>query len=171
MSHQLSHSRLLWLLLAVGSAGLVAVSVALTAWMNLHPCHLCILQRLLFLVLAGLGLAAALAGCRWPGRVAGGLFLLLATSGVAVAGYQSWLQAHPVGGMGCAVGKPGPIELLVEHLGDWMPSLFLATGLCEDEELVVLGLSLANWAALAFAVSLLVAAWAIVRCRKTSDRS
>ena len=153
----------LWFLLAAGCVVLVGGSVAATAWLNLHPCHLCIFQRLLFLVLAGVGLAAGLLGDRPAGRVAGVLFALLAAAGVAVAGYQSWLQAHPVGVIGCGVGKPGVIDTVVDQLGEWLPTLFLATGLCEDQELVVLNLSLANWAAIAFAGCLALAVLAMRR--------
>ena len=153
----------LWFLLAAGCLALVGGSVAATAWLDLHPCHLCIFQRLIFLGLAAAGLVAGLLGGRRAGRVAGALFALLAAAGVAVAGYQSWLQAHPVGVIGCGVGKPGLVETVVDQLGAWLPSLFLATGLCEDEELVVLSLSLANWAALAFAACLTFAVWAVAR--------
>jgi disulfide bond formation protein DsbB len=163
--------RRLWLLLAAGCLGLVGASLALTAWLNLHPCHLCVFQRLLFMGLAALGLVVALVGCRGAGRIAGGLFALLATGGVAVAGYQSWLQAHPVGTIGCGVGRPGLIEGLVEQLGAWLPSLFLATGLCDDPQLIILGLSLANWAGLAFAICLAAAGWAWARCWRSRRKA
>jgi disulfide bond formation protein DsbB len=39
----------------------------------------------------------------------------------------------------------------------------MATGFCADEELVILGLSLANWALVAFTVFLVLAALAIER--------
>ncbi|MBP8902692.1 MAG: disulfide bond formation protein B, partial [Thiobacillaceae bacterium] len=50
---------LLWALLAAGCFALVIGSFGLTAWLDLHPCHLCIFQRLLFMVLAILGALAA----------------------------------------------------------------------------------------------------------------
>ena len=162
-------TRQLWFLLAVGCLGLVLGSIALTAWLDLHPCHLCIFQRLLFMGLAVFGLLAGLLGCRPVARAAGLFVGLIAASGVAVAGYQSWLQVFPVSTISCGASTPGVIETFVEYLGAWLPALFLATGNCADDELVVLGLSLANWAALAFAGSLLVAGWALVRCRGSSS--
>ncbi len=147
----LTPPRLLWLLLALAAAGLVASSLVLTAWLDLHPCPLCIFQRLLFMVIAVLGLAACLLRGGWQ-RLAGGFILLLSGFGIGVAGYQSWLQAQPPGSAACAGGEPGAIERLVEWLGQRLPELFLATGFCEEKELVILGLSLANWALIAFAV-------------------
>jgi disulfide bond formation protein DsbB len=54
----------------------------------------------------------------------------------------------------------------VEWLGQQMPALFLATGFCEDKELTILGLSLANWALAAFAACLAAAGWALWRSRR-----
>jgi len=163
-------TRQLWFLLAAGCLGSVAGSLALTAWLDLHPCHLCVFQRLLFMGLAVLGLLAGLLGCRPAARAAGAFVMLIAASGAAVAGYQSWLQAFPVSTISCGASAPGMIETFVEHLGRWLPSLFLATGNCADEELAVLGLSLANWAGLAFLGCLVIAGWALLRCRTAASQ-
>ena len=158
---RLPGARYLWTLLATGCAGITAMSLVLTHWLDLHPCHLCIFQRLLFMILAALTLVAAWLGPRLAGRLAGLLSLPVAVLGIGVAVYQSWLQAQPAGSVSCAAGQPGLIEQLVEWLGQQMPELFLATGFCEDVELTILGLSLANLALLAFAGILLVAALAL----------
>jgi disulfide bond formation protein DsbB len=80
-----------------------------------------------------------------------------------VATYQSWLQAQPPGSISCVGGEPGLIERLVEWLGQQLPELFLATGFCEEAELSILGLSLANWALLSFAAFFLIALWALFK--------
>jgi disulfide bond formation protein DsbB len=164
-------TRQLWFLLAAGCLGLVVGSLALTAWLDLHPCHLCIVQRLLFTGLAVFGLLAGLLGCQPVARATGLFVALIAASGVAVAGYQSWLQAFPASSIACGAGSQGVLETFVEHLGSWLPSLFLATGNCADEELMILGLSLANWAGLAFLGCLAIAAWALIHCRRSSRRA
>lgn len=157
-------------LLAIGLAAsaLVAGSLALTALFDLHPCHLCIFQRLLFILIAAVGIAAALpAGHR--GAAAGAILSLPLTAlGAGVAAYQSWLQLQPPGSVSCAGGQPGPIERLVEWLGERSPDLFLATGFCEEEELVILGLSLANWALVTFCAFLAVGLWAVRASRSQS---
>ncbi len=149
-----------WLALALTAMGLVLGSLILTAWLGLHPCHLCIFQRLLFMKIALLGLAAYVLRDAWR-RLAGGLVLPLSATGVGVASYQSWLQAQPPGSVSCVGGNPGMIEQLVEWLGQRVPELFLATGFCEEAELSILGLTLANWALLSFAVFFLAGLWAL----------
>jgi protein dithiol:quinone oxidoreductase len=163
-------TRLVWIALALACALVVLASLALTAWLSLNPCHLCIFQRLLFMILALLAAASALAhrpaarGAVLAWRLLpAALFGTVAALGLSVAAYQSWLQAQPPGSTSCAGGPPGPIELLVEWLGQQAPFLFLATGFCEDAELTILGLSLANWALATFAGCLAAAAWATRR--------
>jgi disulfide bond formation protein DsbB len=153
-------SRFLWLSLAMAAAGLVAGSLILTAWLDLHPCHLCIFQRLLFMKLVVLGLLAFFLAGAWR-KLAGALTLPIAALGIGVASYQSWLQAQLPGSISCVAGEPGMIERLVEWLGQRMPELFLATGFCEEKELEILGLSLANWALVSFSAFLVLALWAL----------
>jgi disulfide bond formation protein DsbB len=156
---------LLWALLAAGCFALVIGSFGLTAWLDLHPCHLCIFQRLLFMVLAILGALAAWRAGRPSGRLAGLAIPPLALWGAGVATYQSWLQAQPPGSISCMAAEPGLIERLVEWLGQRLPELFLATGFCEEAELIILGMTLANWALVAFLACLITAAWALLAAR------
>ncbi|MGQ9686995.1 MAG: disulfide bond formation protein B [Thiobacillaceae bacterium] len=103
------------------------------------------------MVIAILGLATFLLRGGWR-RLTGGLTLPLSALGAGMAGYQSWLQTQPPGNITCAGVEPEAIESLVEWLGQQVPELLLATGFCADEELVILGPSLANWAPIAFIV-------------------
>lgn len=157
-----------WIALAMLCTCAVLGSFVQTAWLDLSPCHLCIFQRTLFMLLAALAALAAVAD-RWARPLAGvpgGLFLLGCMAGIGAAAYQSWLQLQPAGSVSCVGGQPGPIERLIEWLGQQVPALFLATGFCEDKELVVLGLSLANWALLAFVVCLIAGSWALWHGRR-----
>jgi len=139
----------------------------LTPWLELEPCHLCIFQRTLFMLMALLAaLTAALSYPDWRrlgARLTAVLFLVLAVLGSGVAAYQSWLQWQPIDQASCIGGPLGPIERLVEWLGQQSPALFMASGLCEDKQLVILGLSLANWAFLVFIGVLGGGAWALWR--------
>lgn len=125
-------------------------AVFLTDWLHLNPCHLCIFQRLLNMILAALFILAML----FPDGKArrGSLFLagLVALGGAGVAAFQSWEQWHPELAGACLGSELSPIERLVEWLGQLSPKLFMATGFCESKELVIFGLSLANWSFLAF---------------------
>jgi len=135
--------------LALGVFGLVAVGMELQALLRLAPCPLCIFQRLLYLVIG----LVALAGVLLPGGrlLWSALIAALAAGGVAVAGYQTWMQAFPLLATECGYSDPNAIERLVDWLGMQWPALFLATGFCTSREWEFLALSMANWSLLVFA--------------------
>ena len=135
--------------LALGTLGLVVFGMELQQLFRLAPCPLCIFQRLLYIVIGLVALAAVLLpGGRllWSAMIAA-----LAAGGVAVAGYQTWMQAFPHLATECGYSDPNLIERLVDWLGMQSPSLFLATGFCTSREWEFLGLSMANWSLLVFA--------------------
>lgn len=153
-----------WFMLAIGAIALAAATVLLSDWFHLDPCYLCVFQRVLLFVMGGLALGAAIFGTQ---RLAGCLFGLaapfVAFFAIGIASYQSWLQMQPPGSITCVGGNPGSIELVVEWLGQRMPSLFLATGFCEDDGMILFGLSLANWAVLCFTIFFITAIWTLRR--------
>ena len=135
--------------LALGVFGLVAAGMELQHLLRLAPCPLCIFQRLLYLVIG----LVALAGVMLPGGrlLWSAMIAALAAGGVAVAGYQTWMQAFPLLATECGYSDPNLIERLVNWLGMQWPDLFLATGFCTSREWEFLGLSMANWSLLVFA--------------------
>ena len=135
--------------LALGVFGLVAAGIELQHLLRLAPCPLCIFQRLLYLVIG----LVALAGVMLPGGrlLWSAMIAALAAGGVAVAGYQTWMQAFPLLATECGYSDPNLIERLVDWLGMQWPDLFLATGFCTSREWEFLGLSMANWSLLVFA--------------------
>lgn len=135
--------------LGVGCLGLVALGLELQNLLRLAPCPLCIFQRLLYIVIGGVGLlgfALPLLRLLWSGVIAG-----LAILGMAVASYQTWMQAYPTLATECGYSNPNMIERLVDWLGMQLPALFLATGFCTSREWEMFGLSMANWSVLIFA--------------------
>jgi disulfide bond formation protein DsbB len=141
-------SRSWFALLGFGCFALVAAGLGLQEILRLSPCPLCIFQRLLYLCIGGL----AVLGLLWPAgqRLCLALIGALAVFGLAVAGYQSWMQAFPELANECSMSDPNLIEQLVDWLGVRWPYLFLATGFCASKEWVFLGLSMANWSLLMF---------------------
>lgn len=148
-------SRSIWFAIAIVCTGLVIASFVMTQQLNLHPCHLCILQRLLFMLLAAFALLAGFAPRSLFGRLTGALALLATATGIGVAGYQVWLQAQPVDPFSCTSGTPELVERMVDWLGQKAPDLFLATGLCQEVEWSFMKVSFAGWALIAFAIALL----------------
>jgi protein dithiol:quinone oxidoreductase len=165
--------RRLWSLMAGAGALAVASSFVMTDWLGLDSCHLCISQRLLFMILTVLALGAALGagkhGTGLAGRLLGASTLPVAAAGIGIAAYQSWLQLQPPESVSCVAGAPGLLERGVEWLGMQAPSLFMATGFCEDEGLSILGLSLANWALLAFLLCFGAGVLALFSSARRSD--
>lgn len=156
-------AKIAWPALAGFTAATATASVVLAAWLDLHPCPLCIFQRLLFMLLAVFAGVAALS--RWRGLTltAGSLFFTTALGGMAVAASHSWLQWQPAtNSIMCVSWQPGLIEKIIDRLGQLQPSLFLATGACEQKSLTLFGLSLANLAFLAFLACAGLALWALV---------
>ena len=145
------HGRALTLLMAFCSLLLVILSVILTQVWMLNACYLCMFQRFLFLVITPLPL---LAWWRWRDRCTPVVLLLLvalvALGGMGVAGYQSWLQWFPELNLSCGAGNQNLMEQTVEWLGRLSPTMFMATGMCEDDNFKIFALSLANWSLLSF---------------------
>ena len=144
-------------LMSLGAFGLVGAGLVLQSWLRLSPCPLCIFQRLLYLAIGTM----AVAGLLLPGvrRFWATFIALTAVGGLAVAVYQSWMQAFPHLAPECSFTDPNVIERLVDWLGMRWPSLFLATGFCTSREWEFLGLSMANWSAVVFAGFALLAFW------------
>lgn len=135
--------------LALGVFGLVVVGLMMQQMLRLAPCPLCIFQRVLYLaigVVALLGAVAPVARQLWALLIG-----LTAAGGVAVAGYQTWMQAFPQLATECGYADPNAIERLVDWLGMQWPSLFLATGFCTSRDWEFLAMSMANWSLLIFA--------------------
>lgn len=143
--------------LGLGAVALVAVGLEMQAVLRLSPCPLCIFQRVLYLLIG----VAGLAGCLLPAArlLWAGLIGLVGVGGLAVAGYQSWMQAFPQLATECSYTDPNAIERLVDWLGMQWPSLFLATGFCTSRDWVFLGLSMANWSLFLFAGFAAFAFW------------
>lgn len=133
----------------LASIGLVGGGVVLAQTMNLAACPLCILQRMLYLLLA---LEALLAWplARSPGLIRIGAAVMAATAatGAGIAAYQTWLQRFAKG-VSCTADQPW-WEGFVNWAGSQWPLLFEASGLCSEAGWKFLGLSIAEWSLVAF---------------------
>ncbi|MBI5898177.1 MAG: disulfide bond formation protein B [Rhodocyclales bacterium] len=129
--------------------GLVAGGVVLAQTMNLAACPLCILQRMLYLLLAlEASLALSLARTATAKRLAALPMLATALIGAGIAAYQTWLQRFAKG-VSCTADQPW-WEHFVNWAGSQWPLLFEASGLCSEAGWRFLGLSIAEWSLAAF---------------------
>jgi len=158
-------TRVVFAVLAAASLGLVAAGLILGEMARLHPCYLCNFQRLLYLVLALFAVCGALVPS-WR-KLWSVLVGLSALGGASTAVYQSWMQYAPDLATECGVGKPTLLEQIVDWLGMQWPSMFMVTGFCTKKEWVFLGLSLANWSVVCFALLLAAAVWMFFRRAKS----
>lgn len=146
-----SSPRVFFAVVGLASSSLVGGGLVLAHSLNLAACPLCILQRMLYLLLAVLALLAWPFATR-PGavRLAGALMSLTALAGTGIAAYQTWLQRF-ARGVSCTADQPW-WERFVDWAGSQLPWLFEATGLCSEAGWKFLGLSIAEWSLLAFSV-------------------
>lgn len=149
------------LLLAVSS---VVIAVLLSAYLQLAACPLCIVQRVLYLIVA---IASTLGLYLQQRALIRKLASLLATissaTGTVVAGYQIYLQHNPFAAS-CGTGDSW-WELGVERAGELWPLVFKADGLCSDGDWTFLSVTLAEWSLLAFIVLFLLAAFSLFSLR------
>lgn len=128
---------------SVGSVGLALVS---QYQFDMLPCPWCTFQRLLYLVVGALALAAALL----PGlarRLLAGLAGLVALGGV-VAAY--WQHFHAATEASCNLTLA---DKILKQLGlfDLAPSVFAPMASCADASVNLLGVPYAIWSLVLFA--------------------
>ncbi len=126
-------------------AGLIGFALYLQYYEHQEPCPLCMLQRVAFMALMAIFLVAALHG---PGRtgamVYGGLLLVAAALGAAIAGRHVWLQYLPKN----QVPECGPgLEYMIGKfpLGKALEKILAGSGECAEAGWRFLGLSIAEW--------------------------
>jgi disulfide bond formation protein DsbB len=138
----------LFALVALASFGAVVLALVTQHAFGYEPCPWCTLQRLIFLAIC----VFAVLGVAWRGaaggRIAAGIALLLAASGIAAALWQQLVAAKSES---CnltladrIVGATGLDQLL--------PSVFEARASCADAAVSLFGVPYAYWSAAAFAI-------------------
>ena len=154
-------TRSVFALLATAALGLLAAGLLVGELAHLQPCHLCNLQRLIYMALAFFAVCGVLfPGWRKTWCVLAGIS---AGGGLVAALQQSWMQYAPQQAIECGFGDPTLAERLINWLGAQWPAMFMVTGFCTNKEWVLLGLSLANWSALCFLLLLLAVLWLLFR--------
>jgi len=126
-------------------AGLLGFAYYLQYYEFQDPCPLCILQRIAFMALAAIFLVAALHG---PGRtgaiVYGGMLVVIAAIGAAIAARHVWLQSLPRN----QIPECGPgLEYLLKRfpLTQALEKILSGSGECAEVSWTFLGLSIAGW--------------------------
>ncbi len=159
----LKRPRLPFATLALVCLGLISFGLFLQYAGHLEPCPMCILQRYAFSGVILVSLAAALHGSRRSGpRVFYGcLLVLLSLAGGGVAAWQSYIQRFPPNLAECGPSLSYMLESF--PLSSSLPMIFRGAGDCTAIDWTFLGLSIANWSLLSFALIAIAAVIAMIR--------
>jgi disulfide bond formation protein DsbB len=140
---------------------LAAVAAALVSQhvFDMMPCPWCVLQRVIFVAIALVALLGWIVSAALPRRVAAGLMLALAGSGVAAALWQHFVAASSVS---CNLTLA---DRIVSALGldSMAPQVFAAYASCADAAVKLLGVSYEFYS---LALYLLLAAVAVLLLRR-----
>lgn len=161
--------RRVFFLVSVICAGLLGYGLYLQHAIGLEPCPMCVLQRYAYAAIGVIALAAALHGPGRSGtRVYAALMGLATLLGGGVAARQTWLQHNPPQISDCGPG----LDFMIESfpLSQALPMIFRGSGDCTKVDWTFLGLSIAEWALIWFAIFLVVAI-ALWRKNSAIDRT
>ena len=160
------NSRLIYLAMFLGCAGLIGFALYLQHALGLEPCPMCILQRYAFIVLGVIALAAAIHNPALLGRrIYSGLLVVMAATGGGIAIRHVYLEHYPPKIFDCGADVGFMLESF--PLTQALPMIFRGTGDCTKVVWQFLDLSIAEWSLICFA-TLLVAAIvaAVIKTRR-----
>lgn len=148
----LDRPRLPFALLFAVCTALLGFALYLQYSGGLEPCPMCILQRYAFSAVILLALTGALHGpsSRLTRGIYAGLLLLASLAGAGIAAWQSWIQRFPPD-----ISECGPdLAYMLESfpLSSSLPMIFRGAGECTRIDWSFLGLSIANWSLVCFAL-------------------
>ncbi len=142
---------------------LLGAALYLQLQLNIQPCPLCIIQRIIFLVLGLLCFFAALHNpYRFGYRIYSLIELLIALMGAGVAGWQVWLEHQPPGRFaGCGISFSYMLTQL--PLNQTLRIIFHGTGECSIVQWRLLTFSIAEWSLGFFCLFALINLWQAIR--------
>ncbi|MGD2138621.1 MAG: disulfide bond formation protein B [Gammaproteobacteria bacterium] len=157
-------TRTLFLLGFLGCLGMMGTALAyFQYYLQLEPCPLCIMQRVVVISIAAVLLVATLHNPRDRGvRIYGILVTLIAATGAAIAGRHIWLQNLPPD----QVPECGPgLDYILEVFppGEALQMVLQGSGECAEVLWRFLGLSIPGWTLVAFSGFILYGLFIAIR--------
>ena len=143
-------SRIIFGLTFFGCSFLMAVALFFEHQMNLEPCPLCILQRVMVILTGIIALIAALHNPHDLGiKIYGGLVAISAATCGGISMRQLWLQSLPADQVP-ACGASLDYMLDVFPLTDVLSMILTADGTCAEIVWTFLGISIPGWTLVGF---------------------
>lgn len=153
-------------LMALASVAAVAGAYLSQHRWGMEPCPWCVLQRILFLVIAAVSLIGALLPARWAQIGTSALAILTAAGGVAAAWYQHFVAAKSAS---CNLTFADKVIGTFGLDARW-PDLFEVRANCADAAVNLLGVPYEFWSLALFAMLAAAAAWVIWGSRQTGNQ-
>lgn len=146
-----------------GCLGLILIALYFQLVEGMHPCPLCITQRIFIIIVGLLALAAAIQNPSLRGRrIYSSLAIIAAAIGAGVSLRHVWLQNLPED----LVPACGPgLGYMFENfpLLDAISLLLQGDGNCADVSWTLLGLSMPAWVAICYVGLIVVNIWQLLR--------
>ncbi|MBC8007699.1 MAG: disulfide bond formation protein B [Prolixibacteraceae bacterium] len=151
--------RLIFLAIFLVCGGLIGFALYLQHSLGLEPCPMCILQRYAFIVIGVIALVATIHDPALIGRrIYSGLLIVMAATGGGVAIRHVYLEHNPPKIFDCGADLGFMLDSF--PLTEALPMLFRGTGDCTKVLWRFLGLSIAEWSLIWFAIFLVAAVFA-----------
>ncbi|MGB0895174.1 MAG: disulfide bond formation protein DsbB [Parashewanella sp.] len=154
MSHLIifSQKRIAWFLLLLTGLGLEAAALIFQYVVKLDPCVMCIYQRL---AIFGIVIAALIGLADPKSRLVRTLGVLVwgvsASWGLKLAIELTQMQSNPSPFATCSFLPEFPSWM---QLHEWLPSVFMPTGMCSDIPWTFLNVTMSQWMIVVFGVYL-----------------
>ncbi len=147
----LPNTRVLNLLIAAGCAAAMGVALYMQYEMNLEPCPLCIMQRVMVILAGTIALIAGLHNPSVSGvKVYASLMIVASLLGAGLASRQVWLQSLPEDQVP-ACGPSLDYLLDVFPLTEVLQMVLTGDGTCAEVVWTMLGISIPGWTLIGFA--------------------
>ena len=144
---------------------LISIAMYMEIAMDLNPCPLCVMQRVMIIAMGLVFLLALIHHPQGKGRFVYGLLaLLFAAGGLGFAGRQIWLQHLPAG----QVPACGPdLYFMIQNfpLTETLRTLFVGTGDCAKVVWTFLGMSIPEWSFVCFCGLAVLSVWGMLKSR------
>ena len=158
-------ARQIYLIIFLAVGGLIGYAAYSIKILGLEPCPLCITQQFFYSIV---GITAFIAFNHNPvsriSRFYAAIISLASAAGIWVAGRQVWLQSLPEDEVPLC-GPPLEYILEVFPFGDLLTALFMGDGNCAETSWQFLGLSMAGWSLIWFALFLVLSILVILKSR------